>query len=350
MLIHNILNKAYNSSLVSVVNSSESNTVQYLLTSKSAFDLSCLGTLKLEKNFIKAAFKYNYCRELLLPNYSTIKSMQVVLPSFNEENVLYSKNTNLVGDKINRQNQLFTESSSTYNNFNTKTQSIEKNFDLGFYNRKTLCFSEKHFLFLSQKKALPLFLLLGPTSQKTFDLSNINLKHVIQYLFKTTVNKNSLKEALKVTEKTFLKSSNIQKLKADNFYNMSFTRNIKNKEWVKAFKSSEFVSGYLKADWVLHTFTVLFNQQKKSPRSIMNQLMNDMRICIEKLGINCPILGIRITITGRLGNRKKAMAQQINKCVGKVPLSTLRQKVDYSQGFLSTRFGLVGIKVWICYA
>jgi len=82
----------------------------------------------------------------------------------------------------------------------------------------------------------------------------------------------------------------------------------------------------------------------------MNQQINDIRILIDKMGSECPIKGMRITITGRLGSRKKAMAQQISKCVGKVPLSTFRQKVDYKQDVLSTKFGLIGIKIWICYS
>ena len=86
------------------------------------------------------------------------------------------------------------------------------------------------------------------------------------------------------------------------------------------------------------------------PRAAMNQQINNIRILMDKMGSECPIKGMRITITGRLGSRKKAMAQQISKCVGKVPLSTFRQNVDYRQGVLPTKFGLVGVKIWVCYA
>ena len=106
----------------------------------------------------------------------------------------------------------------------------------------------------------------------------------------------------------------------------------------------------MRADWVLNQLIYQFNQlEKKNPRALMNQLINDIRILIEKTGSECPVIGARITLTGRLGSRKKGMAQQISKCVGKIPLSTLRQKVDYSQGFLASRLGLIGVKVWICY-
>lgn len=118
-----------------------------------------------------------------------------------------------------------------------------------------------------------------------------------------------------------------------------------------AFKGGEFFGGSLvRADWILGRFVEQFSKRKMNPRAAMNQQINDIRLLIDKMGSESPIKGMRITITGRLGSRKKAMAQQVSKCVGKVPLSTFRQKVDYKQGVLPTRFGLVGIKIWVCYA
>lgn len=123
-------------------------------------------------------------------------------------------------------------------------------------------------------------------------------------------------------------------------------------KWAKtrSFKENKNLTSHLlRADWVLNQFVNQYQLGKKNPRAIMNLLINDIRILMEKMGSECPIIGARITLTGRLGSRKKGMAQQINKCVGKIPLSTLRQKVDYSQGFLATRLGLIGVKVWVCY-
>ena len=117
------------------------------------------------------------------------------------------------------------------------------------------------------------------------------------------------------------------------------------------FKRNVFCNGYLlRADWVLSRFIEQLSKKKMNPRSAMSQQINDIRVLIDKMGSECPIKGMRITITGRLGSRKKAMAQQISKCVGKVPLSTFRQRVDYRQGVLPTKFGLVGVKIWVCYA
>jgi hypothetical protein len=117
------------------------------------------------------------------------------------------------------------------------------------------------------------------------------------------------------------------------------------------FKRSESCNGYLvRANWILSRFIEQLSKKKMNPRSAMSQQINDIRVLIDKMGSECPIKGMRITITGRLGSRKKAMAQQVSKCVGKVPLSTFRQRVDYRQGVLPTKFGLIGIKIWVCYA
>nr|YP_010003145.1 ribosomal protein S3 [Ulva torta]AZP40250.1 ribosomal protein S3 [Ulva torta] len=111
-----------------------------------------------------------------------------------------------------------------------------------------------------------------------------------------------------------------------------------------------YASNLMCAHWVLNQIILLLsNSDKKSPRPVVNQYINDIRILIRSMGSRCPILGIRVTITGRLGSQKKAMAQQISKCVGKVPLSTLRQNIGYSRDFVRTRFGVIGVSVWVCY-
>jgi hypothetical protein len=111
-----------------------------------------------------------------------------------------------------------------------------------------------------------------------------------------------------------------------------------------------YASNLMCANWILNQIIqLLSNSDKKSPRPVLNQYINDIRILIRSMGSICPILGIRITISGRLGSQKKAMAQQISKCVGKVPLSTLRQNLNYSQSFVRTRFGVIGVNVWVCY-
>nr|YP_025799.1 ribosomal protein S3 [Tupiella akineta]AAQ18758.1 ribosomal protein S3 [Tupiella akineta] len=60
------------------------------------------------------------------------------------------------------------------------------------------------------------------------------------------------------------------------------------------------------------------------------------------------IKGLRITFSGRLGG-KKGMAKTLTKTTGRVPLSTLREKVDFAKGVVQTKMGSLGVKVWICF-
>lgn len=60
------------------------------------------------------------------------------------------------------------------------------------------------------------------------------------------------------------------------------------------------------------------------------------------------IKGLKITFSGRMGG-KKGMAKTLTKTLGRVPLSTLREKVDFAKGTVKTKVGSLGVKVWICY-
>lgn len=139
-----------------------------------------------------------------------------------------------------------------------------------------------------------------------------------------------------------IKSSYKEEVKITQSKNHNIAAHIK---W-----DSFYASNLMCSNWILNQMVqLLSSSDKKSPRPVLNQYINDIRILIRSMGSICPILGIRITITGRLGSQKKAMAQQISKCVGKVPLSTLRQNVGYSQSFVRTRFGVIGVSIWVCY-
>lgn len=56
--------------------------------------------------------------------------------------------------------------------------------------------------------------------------------------------------------------------------------------------------------------------------------------------------GIRIQCSGRLGGADIARTEQQRE--GKVPLQTLRAKIDYGFSEASTVYGIIGIKCWIC--
>ena len=58
--------------------------------------------------------------------------------------------------------------------------------------------------------------------------------------------------------------------------------------------------------------------------------------------------GVKITLSGRFSG-KKGMAKSLTKTVGKIPLSTLHEKLDFAKGVVHTKNGSLGVKVWICY-
>lgn len=56
-------------------------------------------------------------------------------------------------------------------------------------------------------------------------------------------------------------------------------------------------------------------------------------------------LGIRISCSGRLGGAEMSRFEWYRK--GRVPLHTLRADIDYGFAEASTKFGQIGVKVWI---
>jgi small subunit ribosomal protein S3 len=55
--------------------------------------------------------------------------------------------------------------------------------------------------------------------------------------------------------------------------------------------------------------------------------------------------GIRVQISGRLGGKDIARVEWIRK--GRVPLQTIRAKIDYCSYPVRTIYGVLGIKIWI---
>ena len=56
--------------------------------------------------------------------------------------------------------------------------------------------------------------------------------------------------------------------------------------------------------------------------------------------------GIKIVLSGRINGAEIARRERFAK--GKVPLQTLRAKIDYADYPSLTRSGYIGVKVWIC--
>ncbi len=63
------------------------------------------------------------------------------------------------------------------------------------------------------------------------------------------------------------------------------------------------------------------------------------------LAIQSGAKGIKVRISGRIGGAEIARSEQY--ILGKVPLHTLRAKIDYATSTAFTRSGTVGVKVWV---
>nr|YP_009240435.1 30S ribosomal protein S3 [Partenskyella glossopodia]BAU62569.1 30S ribosomal protein S3 [Partenskyella glossopodia] len=57
------------------------------------------------------------------------------------------------------------------------------------------------------------------------------------------------------------------------------------------------------------------------------------------------LLGIKIRVSGRLNGIEMARSEWVRK--GRIPLQTLIANIEYSNDFAHTKYGLLGIKVWI---
>jgi len=81
-------------------------------------------------------------------------------------------------------------------------------------------------------------------------------------------------------------------------------------------------------------------QKKISYRRVVNKtLQSTMRMGAR---------GIRVNVAGRLGGAEIARSEKFMN--GSVPLHTLRADIDYALTEAHTKYGVIGIKVWICNA
>lgn len=194
-------------------------------------------------------------------------------------------------------------------------------------------------------------------SKKAFFSSNILVSSAAINITKN-ITKNTTRPKFKITDNKYIQNQSTEIRKgftiSENSRHLAYKkcklRGTREINWLVNNLGEGFDGSLVRAEWVLNRFINQLSKKKMNVRGALNQQINDIRVLMNKMGSECPIKGMRIKITGRLGSRKKAMAQQISKCVGKVPLSTFRERVDYAQEVLPTRFGLVGIKIWICYA
>jgi small subunit ribosomal protein S3 len=86
-------------------------------------------------------------------------------------------------------------------------------------------------------------------------------------------------------------------------------------------------------------------------QNIADQIVRRMphkRVCnqmVERV-IGAGAGGVRIILAGRIGGAEIARREKYQS--GTVPLSTIREEVDFATVPALTKSGYVGVKVWIC--
>jgi len=79
-------------------------------------------------------------------------------------------------------------------------------------------------------------------------------------------------------------------------------------------------------------------EKNKSVRAVMKKI-------IEKARQNKDVQGVKIRVSGRLGGANIHRSEVLTW--GRMPLSTLRAKIDYAFSEALTKYGIIGVKVWL---
>ncbi|MEJ0053836.1 MAG: 30S ribosomal protein S3 [bacterium] len=70
-----------------------------------------------------------------------------------------------------------------------------------------------------------------------------------------------------------------------------------------------------------------------------------LKSTVEKVMAVRDVVGVRITISGRLGGADMSRKEEIKK--GRIPLQTFRADIDFANEKAHLPYGVIGIKVWI---
>jgi hypothetical protein len=102
---------------------------------------------------------------------------------------------------------------------------------------------------------------------------------------------------------------------------------------------SSFQSAIILASLIKQGF-----EKRQSFRKLWDTILKDLPNTPKKSFF---VKGIRIVCSGRLGGVE--MAKSDIRKWGETPLHSFNQKIDYAEIASLTRFGKIGVKVWICY-
>ena len=108
-------------------------------------------------------------------------------------------------------------------------------------------------------------------------------------------------------------------------------------------ESVKIKSVYQSASPIAQDISFQLRKKTRSFRSIFSKIVKDIPLVMKK-GVE----GIRICCSGRLEGAEIARTE----CgkYGKTSRNVFNQKIDYASAEVSTRYGILGVKVWISYS
>lgn len=108
-------------------------------------------------------------------------------------------------------------------------------------------------------------------------------------------------------------------------------------------ESVKIKSVYQSASLIAQDISFQLKKKRRSFRSIFSKIVKDIQ-----LGMKNGIEGIRICCSGRLAGAEIARTE----CgkYGKTSCNVFNKKIDYASAEVSTRYGILGVKVWISYS
>lgn len=102
------------------------------------------------------------------------------------------------------------------------------------------------------------------------------------------------------------------------------------------------ILNYQSASLIAQDISFQLRDRTRSFRSIFSQIVRDIPLVMPK-----GVRGIRICCSGRLKGAEIARTEC--REYGKTSCNAFRHKIDYASAKVSTRYGILGVKVWISF-
>lgn len=161
---------------------------------------------------------------------------------------------------------------------------------------------------------------------------------------------NQIQIEIKTARPTIIIGKDGKKLETLKINLEKFLKNYRNKNFY--FYKKTFPVGFEKPQITLHVVKISDPDKEANfiAEFIVEQLQKRipfrraMKQAIQRAQ-KASVKGIKIQVSGRLNGAEIARSEWIRE--GRVPLQTLKAKIDYSYKTAKTIYGIIGIKIWI---